>query len=122
MKKPIVLIAAIVAVVGLCAAVAVAKETTKVPTAVTIKFTGTVEGAGGGDGRFVNGTFSGEIGFHGSDQIAWVTTKEGCRKQRKVVLYEKPKRGLPARRAGADRSNNRGRYRIEARATSGFTG
>ena len=37
MKKPFVLIAAIVAVVGLGAAVAVAKETTKVKTSVKLE-------------------------------------------------------------------------------------
>ena len=62
MKKPFVLIAAIVAVVGLGAAVAVAKETTKVETAVKLKFHTRDE------------SFSGRV-----------KAKDGCQKGRTVI-------------------------------------
>ena len=96
MKKPIVLIAAIAAVVGLRAAVALGNETTKVGTSVSIKFIGTR------DRGVLHGTVSGKV-----------NAKEGCRKQRKVALYRKNIKGLSGHRVSADRSNNRGRYRID---------
>src|SRR5262245_43715515 len=94
MKKPIVLIAAIVAVVGLGTAVALGKETTKVRTSVSIQHAGNRE----------TGTFSGKV-----------RAKAGCQKQRKVVLAEAEGGGLfpiPPRHPDADTSNKRGRYRI----------
>jgi hypothetical protein len=92
MKKPFVLIAAIVAVVGLGTAVAVGKETTKVRASVSMKFTGVHPSE--------SGTFVGKV-----------KAREGCRKQRRVVSYWKGPHST--RSAGADRSNNRGRYRID---------
>ena len=77
MKKPIVLIAAIVAVVGLCAAVAVAKETTEVPTSVTLHVTGGfgVENPDPGDRHRL---FSGKVtAFLAPLAVASVTTATG---------------------------------------------
>jgi hypothetical protein len=96
------------------------RKRTKVPTSATIKFTGTAEG-GLDIGGFVNGTFSGELRAKAGDTALDSDQRQHageCLKQRKVVLYKKPMRGLPARRAGVDRSNNRGRYRIEARGNA----
>ena len=88
MKKPFVLIAAIVAVVGLGGAVAVAKETAEVGTSVSIKLKGSNE----------------HYSFFGK-----VKAKEGCHKERRVVVHNADSTGSP----GAVRSDNRGRYQLE---------
>ncbi len=85
MKKPFVLIAAIVAVVGLGTAVAVAKETTKVRTSVSIR------------GAITS--------FHGR-----VKAKRGCEKQRTVTLHHRGEH--PGELLRTDQSYNSGRYRI----------
>ena len=93
MKKAFVLIAAIVAVVGIGAAVAVAKETIEVPTSVTLHVTGGGGQAPGDPHRL----FSGKV-----------TAKKGCQKGRTVVLvgygYTSP--------VGQDESNARGKFKI----------
>ena len=83
MKKPFVLIAAIVAVVSLCAAVAVAKETTNVGTAVKLEL------------RY------GPPAFFGS-----VNASHDCQKKRRVIVTHDHERVY------ADTSNDRGKYRI----------
>jgi hypothetical protein len=84
MKKPFVLIAAIAAVVCFGAAVAVARETIRVGTSVTLN-------SNAGD----NNTYSGTV-----------KARKGCQKERRVILtYGKQK-------LGSDRSNDRGKYKI----------
>src|SRR5262245_54170982 len=99
MKKPFVLIAAIVAVVGLGAAVAVAKQATRDSASVSIKL------IGGGDVPPEGGTFTG-----------WVNAKRrGCQGDRNVVLNHTPGR------AASDRTNDRGKYRIVKNRVKGST-
>ena len=90
MKKPIVLIAAIVAVVGLCAAVAVAKDTTKVRTSVSIR----------------GGHYSGQAFGH-------VRALKGCEKFRKVSLHLEGFGGA----VRSVSSNKRGEYFIDSELT-----
>ncbi len=94
MKKPFVFIAAIVAVVCLGAVVAVAKDTTRVPTSVKLHFTG--EG-GGKPGHPARRYFSGKV-----------TAKKGCQKGRTVVLIRRT-RMAPV---GSDKSNARGKFKL----------
>jgi hypothetical protein len=82
MKKPFVLIAAIVAVVGFGAVAAVAKKTTKAETSVKLNPS---------DGNSFSGT---------------VEAKHGCQKGRKVTLTYGNKK------LASDRSNDRGKYKI----------
>ena len=85
MKKPFVLIAAIVAVVGLGTAVAVAKETTNVGTSVKLEF------------RYRNAP-----AFLGS-----VKARNGhCQKGRRVIVTRDNERVY------AGKSNDRGKYKI----------
>ena len=92
MKKPFVLIAAIVAVVGFGTVAAVAKERIKVHTSVTLRHNANDPNPRGGDG-----TFSGRV-----------KAKKGCQERRTVVLYD----GGPGDRHGSDKSNDRGEYKI----------
>ena len=102
------LIAAIVAVVGFCAAVAVAKETIEVETSVTLHVTGGfgVENPDPGDRHRL---FSGKV-----------AAKKDCQKGRTVAVRS----GWGP--VGSDTSNARGefkvweQYRGSARGTSGF--
>ena len=87
MKKPFVLIAAIVAVVGLGTGVAVAKETTKVRTSVKLEYS--ANGA-------ADSSFSGQV-----------KARKGCQKGRTVALWDR----YGGHRA-SDRSDARGRYKI----------
>jgi hypothetical protein len=89
MKKSFVLIAAIVAVVGLGAAVAVAKETTNVGTKVT-----QVEWTADPDDP-ATGSFSGRV-----------KAKKGCQKGRKVTVSD----GF--NKVASDTSNDRGEYKV----------
>ena len=86
MKKPFVLIAAIVAVVGLGAAVAVAKENIKVQTSVTVQFRGPDT-------------------FHGTVKAE----KKVCEKGRTVIVFRHNAAGIPI---GSDKSDDRGKYRV----------
>ena len=88
MKKPLVLIAGIVAVVGLCAAVVVAEDTSKVRSSVSIKFHP-------GSEEPDDGWFSGRV-----------KAKKGCQRGRTVVVIG------PYGKAGSDRSNARGKFEI----------
>ncbi len=88
MKKPFVLIAAIVAVVGLGAVAAVAKERTYVPTDVTLHVT---DENPADPARLFSGR---------------VMAEKGCQKRRTVVLMG------PYSPAGSDKSNARGEFKI----------
>ena len=68
MKKPLVLIAAIVAVVGFGAVAAVAKEAIKVKTSVTLKYHPNDPSDPYGGGRLVLGQGEGEGGLSGRAQ------------------------------------------------------
>ena len=94
MKKPVVLIAAILAVLGLGAVAAVAKETTEVPTSVTLHVTGGfgVENPDPGDRHRL---FSGKV----------TAKKYRCQKGRTVVVSAY----VPV---GSDKSNARGEFKI----------
>ena len=92
MKKPFVLIAAFLVVVGLGAAVAVAEDTTKVRTSAAIKYQ-LPNHHPGSLGRFVGR----------------VKASKGCEKQRKVSLQQG---ASPMDYDPTDRSNNDGRYRV----------
>ena len=89
MKKPLVLIAAIVAVVGLCAAVAVAKERIKVKTSVTL---------------FLHSDLSGPKPDSWRGEVK--ARKRGCEKGRTVTVSHGSKK------VGSDKTNNRGKYTI----------
>ena len=84
MKKPFVLIAAIVAVVCFGAAGAVAKERTEVETSVTLN-------SNAGDNNAFSGT---------------VEAKKGCQKARTVTLT------FGKQKLDSDKSNDRGKYKI----------
>jgi hypothetical protein len=88
MKKPFVLIAAIVAVVGLGAVTAVAKERIHVGTYVTLHVTDENPGDPAQ-------SFSGRV-----------KAKKGCEKRRTVVVMG------PYGPVGSDRSNVRGEFKI----------
>ena len=88
MKKPFVLIAGIVAVVGLGTAVAVAEDTTKVRTSVSIK-------------PSPNDSVDSLSGR--------VKAKKGCEKRRTVSLQQGSQE---SGRHLSDKSDNRGRYRF----------
>jgi hypothetical protein len=90
MKKPILLIAAIVAVVGFGAVVAVAKERTEVKTSASIKFN-----AHDPSDPLAGAFFSGRV-----------KAGKGCQKGRTVVVYKV--HGGPK---ASDVSNNRGKYK-----------
>ena len=96
-EEVIVLIAAIVAVVGLGTAVAVGKETTKVGASVSMKFTGVHPSE--------SGTFVGKVKARGLSEAA----------QGRFLLERAPLHTL----AGANRSKNRGRYRIDPKNVHG---
>ena len=85
MKKPFILIAAIVAVVCVGAAVAVAKETIRVGTLDDAQY------SNAGD----NNTFSGTV-----------KAKKGCQKARTVTLT------FGKQKLDSDKSNDRGKYKI----------
>jgi hypothetical protein len=95
MKKPFVLIAAIVAVVGLGAAVAVAKETIKVGTSVTLQF-------------------QVRQPEHPSQFVGRVKASRGCQKGRTVTVTTGHNHGR--RKVRSDKSGNRGKYKIIWRA------
>ena len=90
MKKPFVLIAAIIAVVGLGTAVAVANETIKVGTSVNLALASDLGGS-------EHASFAGEV----------KAKKKGCEKGRTVTVSNGS-----GYKAGADKTNNRGRYRV----------
>jgi hypothetical protein len=94
MKKRFVLIAAIVAVVGLGAAIAVAKETTEVGTSVSLTLESDLSGP-------KPDSFQGEL----------KATKKGCEKGRRVIVYEH-RDGFSLNVVGSDRSNDRGEYKV----------
>jgi hypothetical protein len=100
MKKPFVLIAAIAAVVCFGAAVALAKETTEVGTAMTLQYRYPHAAAPDHPGSFV-GTVKG---------------RKGCQTGRTVILtagaYRGPVEDDAGRTVGSDKSNNRGKYKI----------
>ena len=101
MKKPFVLIAAIVAVAGLGAAVAVAKQTTEVGTSVTLHYRYPHAAAPDHPGSFVGK----------------VKGRKGCQKGRTVNLIADDDPGpveadLVGLKVGSDKSNNRGKYKI----------
>jgi hypothetical protein len=84
MKKPLVLIAAIVAGVGLCSPTAVAKETIKVETSLTL-----------------HPDFGNNYAFAGR-----VKASRGCQEGRTVTLTRAGKK------VGSDKSNDCARYKI----------
>jgi hypothetical protein len=88
MKKPFVLIAAIVAAVGLGTAVAVAKKTTEVTTRVTANWTADPD-------EPATGSFSGRV-----------KAKKVCQKGRKVTVSD------GVNKVASDTSNDRGEYKI----------
>ena len=89
MKKSFVLIAAIVAVVGLGTAVAVAEDTIKVKTSLKLKF-------------------SSPDSYSGT-----VKARKGCQEGRKVTLTH------GVNKLGSDNSNNRGKYKIIGPTSTG---
>ncbi len=112
MKKPFVLIAAIVAVAGLDAAVAVAKERTEVKTSVTLQRHG--EGAPCRAAVARRGAaLPAGIAHRGCGLGAFwgqVKARKGCQKGRRVVLYSINGGKV---REGSDRTNDRGKYKIK---------
>ena len=92
MKKPFVLIAAIVAVVGLGMAVAVAKETTNVGTSVKLEFRH--------GGPLHPPAFLGRV----------KAARNSCQNGRRVIVTRRSEIGLG--KVGVDTSNNRGKYKI----------